>query len=564
MIHNKYRKTLSVLLLAFSIFASGCTNSEEKPPDTVEVKQPEQIDIKAGELIEQMIRYADENKGHINDSVELRQFQLVKTYYTNNQFQPVWSTRDEWNPIADSLYRFIYFSKHYGLFPTDYHVASLLNMRNGLVADTLHKKNAALWARADLMLTDAYLNIATHLKLGRLPKDSVTLRNDSIVKPDYFLGLLQEAIGDKNIVSHLNSTEPSHRGYRELKAVIPAFLDSAKLVPTTYISYPYRDTAAFKVQVIKRFSELGEPIAAGDTQQLRQAVIKYQKEKGIRATGEIGAQTAASLNTNDWERFKRIAITLDRYKMLADTMPEKYIWVNIPAFQMQLRDTDTVGIESRVVVGKPITRTPLLTGRITDMVTYPQWTIPTSIIAKEILPGIKKDPEYLAKKGYSLVDDKGEVIDPYTVDWTKYKKGIPYKVVQGSGDDNALGILKFNFSNKYSVYLHDTNQRYFFKNTMRALSHGCVRVQEWQKLAYFILSNDSINGPVNIQSFKSDSLRAWLQRKEKHVIPVRTRIPLYIRYFTCEAREGKLKIYDDIYGEDKILSERYFASKPIF
>src|SRR5450432_2411465 len=149
------------------------------------------------------------------------------------------------------------------------------------------------------------------------------------------------------------------------------------------------------------------------------------------------------------------------------------------------------------------------------MVTYPQWTIPESIIIKEVLPGLKKDTNYLRKKGFSLIDFKGEEVYASSVKWSKYTKGIPYKVVQGSGDDNALGILKFNFSNKYSVYMHDTNQRYYFGRAFRALSHGCVRVQQWDKLAYFIIGNDSLNAAPNVSTFKSDSLKAWLKRKEK-------------------------------------------------
>ena len=143
-------------------------------------------------------------------------------------------------------------------------------------------------------------------------------------------------------------------------------------------------------------------------------------------------------------------------------MPSRYVWVNLPGYYMQLMQDDSVLITSKIVCGKKITRTPLLTSAISNLVTYPQWTIPESIIAKEILPGIKKDSNYLSKKGYSLIDSKGDEIDPHTVDWSKYKKTIPYKVVQGSGDENALGILKFNFPNKYAVYLHDTNQRYLF------------------------------------------------------------------------------------------------------
>jgi murein L,D-transpeptidase YcbB/YkuD len=133
--------------------------------------------------------------------------------------------------------------------------------------------------------------------------------------------------------------------------------------------------------------------------------------------------------------------------------------------------------------------------------------------------------------------------------------------VQGSGDDNALGVLKFNFPNKYSVYLHDTNQRYLFSNKSRALSHGCVRVQAWDELAKFILRNDSLNAtnPVPI-----DSLKTWLTTKQKKYIPVRRPIPLFIRYFTCDvSSSGKLLFYDDVYGDDMRIREKSFADKII-
>ncbi|NCU05951.1 MAG: L,D-transpeptidase family protein, partial [Chitinophagaceae bacterium] len=258
---------------------------------------------------------------------------------------------------------------------------------------------------------------------------------------------------------------------------------------------------------------------------------------------------------------KRIAINLDRYKILPPEMPERYIWVNLPGYKLELWDNDTLRLESKVVVGKPNTRTPLLTSRISDMVTYPQWTIPNSIIMKEIVPALQRNPGYLAKKGYSLLTWEGEEVDPYSIDWTKYKKGIPYKIVQGSGDDNALGILKFNFPNKYSVYLHDTNQRYLFKNAKRALSHGCVRVQEWEKLTYYISSLDSTNFEDDPSRIKSDSIKVWLERKEKHIVKVKTKLPVYFRYFTAIGKEGKLVFFEDIYNEDKQAREAYFLNK---
>ena len=134
--------------------------------------------------------------------------------------------------------------------------------------------------------------------------------------------------------------------------------------------------------------------------------------------------------------------------------------------------------------------------------------------------------------------------------------------MQGSGDDNALGVLKFNFNNPYSVYLHDTNQRYLFSNSVRALSHGCVRVQKWRDLAFFIARNDSLNQtPDKKLAYTVDSIKRWLALKDRKRIIVKNRLPLFIEYFTCEAVNNKLVIYDDIYRNDQALSRKYFSNK---
>lgn len=556
------RKAFWLCILAFCMVS--CNNTEQKPPEVVEVKIPEKIDGKVKEIIKTTMRYVAENNGKLNDSVLLTHAGLVDTIYTAREYQPFWSSNEKWNTLADSLFVFLENARLYGLFPSDYHINSLINIRRGMAADSLHKKNAALWARADVLYTSAYLNMARDLRLGRLAKDSITLRIDSLITDSLFIKSFQDAVAQQNIRGSLEQLEPKLKGYAELKSSIPAFLDSANFNKATYVVYPSKgDTGLLLKQVEARLNELNYAITPGDTASFREAIRKYQKQNNIPITGKIGEKTASSLNNTDIQKFRRIAVSLDRYKMMADTLPHQYIWVNLPSFYLQLWDADTVALQSKVVVGKPLTRTPVLTSKITDMVTYPQWTIPESIILKEVLPGLKKDTNYLHKKGYSLVNDKGDEVFASSVNWHKYTKGIPYKVVQGSGDDNALGILKFNFSNKYSVYMHDTNQRYYFDKTGRALSHGCVRVQQWNKLARFIISNDSTNAAAGVNTFKSDSLKAWLARKEKHSIGVRTRIPVYFRYFGCAGVEGKVKFYDDIYGEDKMLIERYFVNKDL-
>src|SRR5205085_1475430 len=243
-------------------------------------------------------------------------------------------------------------------------------------------------------------------------------------------------------------------------------------------------------------------------------------------------------------------------------MPQKYIWVNLPSFLLTVWNADTLVFKSRIVCGKPATPTPEITSAISDIVIYPTWTVPESIITKEMLPGLKKNAGYLARKGLSLLNNKGEEVDPATVNWAKYSKVIPYKIQQGSGDDNALGVIKFNFSNPFAVYLHDTNQRYLFKNSSRALSHGCVRVQDWQKLAFYIVRNDSLlKPPADSIRFTTDSITSWIAQKERHRVNLTYRFPLFIRYFGCEAINGSIKFYDDIYGLDKLMRDKYFSAK---
>jgi L,D-transpeptidase YcbB len=564
---TRHQLALSLFLILCLLSACNNNNNAQQPAEPIVIAKPEQIDEKVAEVIKSMLQETIDNKGAFNGNLKLQQINLLNKLYTANGYQPLWNTNDKWNSIADSLYNFIYFSKSYGLFPNDYYLSTLQKIRTSVILDTLHKKNVSAWVKADILYSDAYLTIAKHLKLGRLPKDSITLRTDSLFSDEFFLKNLQEAVNNKNIRATLENLEPVYQGYVEIKSVLKNFLDSAVFKNYTYVFYPNSDTLAFNKQIIKRLSEnglIGRNTAPDDTLALESAVYRYQKQKGIKATGIAGEQTVRSLNYSDWEKFKRIAINLDRYKHLADSLPEKYIWVNIPSFTLQLWEADSVTFQSKVVVGKSITRTPVLNSRITDMITYPQWTIPNSIIVKEILPGLKRNPAYLERRGYMLLNSKDQEVNAYEVNWEKYTKGIPYRVVQGSGDDNALGVIKFNFNNKYSVYLHDTNQRFYFKNSFRALSHGCVRVQEWQKLAYYIMQNDSLQHLTDSIPFGRDSLNAWLTRKERHVIPIKNTIPVFLRYITCYQKEGKLRFYDDIYGEDRILSERYFANKPAY
>jgi len=544
---------LSALVLGFFFSCKG------KGKDVTEreiVEQPEDINARAENVIRETLKEMLNNDKNLPDSFHLKNAVILQHLYDQNSFSPLWSLNGSFTRNGDSMFSFIAQSKQYGLFPEDYYYTKLSALRT-LLNDTVRAKklDASLWAYSDMLFSSAFVQIVKDLKAGRLLPDSV-LEKDSSLNPAFFVTQLRSfEQRQDSVFEHL---EPANTDYKKLKTALQEFLQAADFKAYTYVDT--EDSAKLPELLYRRLQEEDSTlvIESPDSLHLAQAIKKYQKKNALKTDGRISKTLIDKLNNTDKEKFIRIVINLDRYKLLP-ALPDQYLWVNIPSYYLQLRQADTVVLKSRVVVGKPTTRTPVITSAINNMVTYPKWTIPESIIKKEILPGLKKDAGYTLRKGYSLVDKDGNEVDPYTVQWAKYQSYIPYKVVQGSGDDNALGVLKFNFPNKYSVYLHDTNQRYLFSRSSRALSHGCVRVQAWNELAKFILRNDSLN---SVNAVPIDSLQGWLATKQKKYVPVRKPLPLFIRYFTCGVtEEGRLVFYEDVYGEDEMIRQKTFANK---
>jgi len=549
----KFPGNIFQVLFLLSFFAiGGCRN--HKPDEKDIVKKPEQLEDRVRLNMNEILKYTESNKGALNDSVSLAYVNELKAVYDENGYAALWSAQGIFLPAGDSLYAFITDSRKYGLFPKDYHFPSLSAIYRQLSTDSLARKDAALLSRSDIMLTDAMLRISRDLKRGRLPYDSLTSRKDTLLDEHFYLDVLQRALKSGKVIASLHELEPRLAGYQDLKSGIAKFLDSANFNPFTILPYPIKDTLDFNQLLQKRLVEerlIATPGA--DTAALRRALMTYQTTKKIKSTGKINETTVNSLNDTDWERFKRIAISLDKYKLMPDTLPATYVWVNIPSYQLKLIDTDTISLESRVIVGTPRTRTPELNSEISNFITYPQWTVPYSIVFKEMLPQIQRNIDYLRKQNLMVVDRYDSVIDPAKIDWSKLsKKKFPYQIKQREGDDNSLGVLKFNFRNPYSVYLHDTNARWMFSKTSRALSHGCVRVQNYRNLANFLVRNDSIR-------YHPDTLSSWISRQEKHMVSGFKKVPIFIRYFTCEGRNGKVRFYDDIYAEDRLLAQKYFS-----
>ena len=555
--NRKSRGSFLFIILSFGLlFSCGGKN---KPIEKDLVNKPEKLQEHLIDDLKKILEFAEANKGSLNDSVQLDYLRLDSIYYESKDYKAIWSDQGKMTPMGDSLFRFIKNAKEYGLFPQDYHYGPLSFIKRAL-QDSFARKNAILWTRADILLTDAFFHLTKDLKQGRLAYDSVTLRSDTVLRDRFYLENLDTAFRIGDIDSALHTLEPRYPGYDSIKLYTKEFLASAKFRPFTYLIYPYRDSVYFFRSLQKRFHELGmarSDSTAMDTSALAAIIRKYQKEKNFKISGKVSEPLVDKLNNTDLEKFKRIAITLDRYKLLPDSLPRTYIWVNLPSFFLRVMNDDTLVFESKIIVGAPATRTPVLTSDITNFITLPQWTVPSSIIFKEMLPKIQQNINFLKKENLMVVNKDDDIIDPAKVNWKKLNRNhFPYLLKQQEGDNNSLGVIKFNFRNKYSVYLHDTNVRWMFGKAFRAISHGCVRVKEWGKLSDFLIRNDTVR-------FNPDTVRAWIKRQEKHTVSGFKRVPIFIRYFGCEGKDGHLKFYDDIYEEDRFLREKYFRGKTV-
>jgi L,D-transpeptidase YcbB len=581
-----YHKRVLILILLFIVFEQ-CNNKKNNPASIGNNGLPDEAaELNVREMLDLMLQ----TKGKMADSTQLYYPAILTQFYRQQGDKQLWIKKQKFLPLADSLHQFITNAMDYGLFPNDYHFSLLKKIRLAMTDSVkMAASKTTLLSQADLLYSDAFMRLAEHLKKGRLAKDSVTLTADTTLADNFYTSMFKQALEKGQVRPLLESLEPKHRGYRELRASLPAFVKQMDTRQYTYVVYPGKDSMQLVRSVMRRLAEAGiinEAPLKPDSSFFASSVSKFQKAKGLKATGKLNAETVRNMNTSDWYRFKRVAANLDRYKTLSAKLPDMYVWVNLPGYYMRVIEKDTTVMESRVVVGRPANRTPVLNSEISNMVLYPTWSVPYSIATKEMLPIARRNPGYFARRGFKVYDWKGRLVNPYSVNWAKYSnRNLPYRFRQNEGGGNALGVIKFNFENPYAVYLHDTNQRYLFSRSSRALSHGCVRVQLWDSLAKFLItrtkpylpvyetySRDSISPAGDTLHLSktvlkdsafvvADSLKSVMAKRRNSALIMPKRVPIFIRYFGCEAIQGKLVFYDDIYNEDKTLIDKYFAKK---
>ncbi len=289
---------------------------------------------------------------------------------------------------------------------------------------------------------------------------------------------------------------------------------------------------------------------------LKNAVISFQKKHGLYADGIVGAQTQRFLNVSADKKIAIIRLNLERMRWLPRNLGEKYLLVNIPDYRLKLYENDEVKLNMAVIVGDSKFPTPIFSDKMSYVVLNPNWNIPDSIAKSELIPKLLKNPNYLADKGIDIyagwnantekVDSK-DVLDGAILQNEEYLKSFRFS--QNSNKDNPLGKMKFMFPNKHAVYIHDTPAKYLFANARRAFSHGCIRLSKPQDLLTTIANEDP-----NLDINKANEILA--NETSEKSIGLNKKIPIHIVYLTSWVDEnGVLQFREDIYNFDKIQKE---------
>lgn len=494
-------------------------------------------------------------RGADDDSTRIANPEAVQHFYNTEKFSPVWSDTGRLFPQADSMLAAIANSDDNALDPEWYHYRALRYVLHQLKTDSVARYDAIKWAQADLLLTDAFIGMASQLHYGILPPDSISLQKDSVFSDSAVGQLLINALKHRHIITTLDSLRPGAPQYDLLSKALVRYKKENINRHWDTLPVDVKDSTLFHQLLIRRLLAGGQLDSSGleNRNGIKDAVKSFQRSHDLYPDGVAGKRTIEALNLSKAYLIKQIAVNMERWRHVGNGLPEEYIWVNIPSFTLTVWNQDTAVLRSKVIAGKPGHETPLLNSSITNFQLYPYWRVPMSIIANEMLPAIRRDTGYLRKHNLEIVDRHNYVVDASKLNWSKYNKHyFPYVIRQMTGLDNSLGIIKFNFKNKYSVYLHDTNLRNLFNLTHRDLSHGCIRVQQWDSLAMFLIRNDTLR-------HTRDSVQSWLQTQTQKWVSLKARVPVYIRYFTCEVnKQGKLIFYKDIYGYDSIMMRKIY------
>jgi murein L,D-transpeptidase YcbB/YkuD len=471
--------------------------------------------------------------------------------YSENGYTPLWD-----RARLVSLIEALKDIEDDGLRPEDYHLKPLQALSARKTLPPVGQ------AELDLLATDAYALVLYHLYFGKV--DPVSL------DPNWNFGAreirevdavtyVRDAIAKNRIRGGVEAARPQHPLYKAGRESLAAYRNIAALGGwPTIPEGPALKVGATdpRVAVLRqRLAITGDLVAAGAATTapelfdpaLEAALKRAQRRHRIDVDGVLGPGTTRTLNVPVERRVDQLRLNLERARQVLHEIKDDgpLVVVDIAGFEVRYLEDGKRVWRTRAVVGQPFRETPVFKSMIDNIVINPTWTVPPGILAKDILPSLRRnDRSILARKRLSVIDRNGNKLNPAAIDFSRYSaSNFPFMLRQDAGPDNALGVVKINFPNPHLVYLHDTPSKSLFDETVRAFSSGCIRTERPLELAEKLLADPA--------RWNRAALDAAVAAGETRTVRLPKKVPVLIIYWTADRDDdGSVVFKPDPYSRD--------------
>lgn len=538
------RKITFILFLGFSpLFLLASTHGDQDPlQDQIRLKLES---IQPGRLLS--IR--NQNLSASGD---------IFSFYSNREFREIWSSDGILTELAYELRFEIRQSKFDGLDPQEYHLGLVDTFFNTFEANKKNKVPNDLGELVDLelLLSDAFFQLAAHLERGKVNPALLKSTWEIARKPQKvnYGDLLSVSLASGEIRRNLETIYPKFTSYKRGREVIRQLDEKSKVDSLNW--KPIKIDKTIKVgesnnsiPIIRQRLQFWGYMGYYETENpkvydslLFEGVKEFQRKNGMEPDGALGKNSVAGINNSPSLLLDRAAVNMERLRWLPDTLKEaEIILVNIANYRLDyIYKMDTL-FSSKVIVGRQYHSTPIFSAAMSYIVFSPYWNIPNSIARNEIIPAIRRNPDYLRQKNMEVVTFSGQPVDPSTINW--FNKSFPYMIRQRPGGSNSLGLVKFMFPNRFSVYIHDTPTRALFDREDRALSHGCIRLQNPTEFAKILLRA--------MPEWTDERINQAMNQKSERIVNLNRKIPVALVYLTFWAdSKGQAHFRQDIYNRD--------------
>lgn len=472
----------------------------------------------------------------------------LKNFYARREGDAFWlDGHDGARDRAESMLVLMEDAWTHGMNPGTYHapeIRALLEER--------HPDPVAL----ELLLSDAAIRYGHDISGMRIDPASIRQKAKFWRTPLSPGEVLEFVSASHDPVGALAKLAPQDSFYNRLREELVRLSDEQEsfkgILPIrmTHMLYPGdsgRAVPQIRARLDVEHRETDGPATFYDDR-LAAAVMAFQHENGLSADGVIGSKTLKLLNRTNRDKMEQIVANLERLRWLKQDKPQRYILVNLPNQMLWAVEDGKTALEMKVVVGMPERPTEDFTATVTGIRFNPTWTVPDGIKMKDMLPKLREDPYALSDKGIEFYKGYGServTIDPATIDWNNISRqeAAQIRMVQSSGDHNALGRIRVLMANEFNMYMHDTNHPEFFELTDRTKSSGCIRLHEPDKMAMWILSHN--------KGWTRQRMFDLIDNGKMVEIPAADPIPVYIVYQTIwQDSNGELIYGSDIYNRD--------------